>query len=81
MLSQKGYILSLLFCVSIIWTSPQLIASHSSLNHDVEKYGLFEVELTTTAYYDNPYVDVKLYVQVSGPGDEQFEIDGYWQGG
>lgn len=45
----------------------------------VGKYGLLEVNFTSDSTYANPYVQVNLTVQVSGPAGNEFAIDGYWE--
>ena len=63
-----------------ILLAAQSNASSPAENQAVEKYGLFEVELATSIKYINPYLDVLLTAQVTGPGGETFAVDGYWQG-
>ena len=47
---------------------------------DVEQYGYYELTLTTSASYDNPYVDVSLSAVLQLPDHEIIEIEGFWYG-
>ncbi|MEX2232907.1 MAG: DUF4038 domain-containing protein [Cyclobacteriaceae bacterium] len=40
----------------------------------------WEMELTSTRTYDNPYKDISLSVEYTGPGNETFTSPGFWNG-
>ena len=45
------------------------------------KYEPFEVLLTTTNIYSNPYLNVNLSAIFNGPNDTTININGFWDGG
>ncbi len=47
----------------------------------VGKWDLYEIELTTTNKYPNPYLDVWLNTTFEGPNATSITIDGFWDGG
>jgi len=60
-----------------------IIYSWSSLLLAVEVplFDVFEVTLTTTNNYANPYKDVTLSATFTGPGPSTITIPGFWDGG
>ena len=47
---------------------------------DIEEYDVYEIDLTTTNTYSNPYLDVRLNATFTGP-TKTIVIDGFWDGG
>lgn len=60
---------SLLFC---------LVAS---LVHAVEVMEVQEVGFNASKNYENPYLDVDLWVTLSGPRGENYHVPAFWDGG
>jgi hypothetical protein len=47
----------------------------------VKRNQAYEIALATTKSYDNPYTDVILDVELTGPDRHTIRIPGYWDGG
>ena len=45
------------------------------------KWTRFQGELISLKAYDNPIQDVQLKAVFTSPADEQYEVDGFWDGG
>ena len=45
------------------------------------KWTRFQGELVSLKPYDNPVQDVQLKAVFTSPADEQYEVDGFWDGG
>jgi hypothetical protein len=45
------------------------------------KWTRFQGELVSLKAYDNPIQDVQLKAVFTSPADEQYEVDGFWDGG
>ncbi len=57
-----------------------LFTSLSWAQYTTPRYSVCEIQLTGSAY-DNPYTEVMLDVQFSGPGGAIFTLPGFWKGG
>jgi len=44
-------------------------------------YEVVEESFTAKSTYDNPYMDVDLWVDLSGPGWQHIKIPAFWDGG
>ncbi len=47
----------------------------------IPQWTVFETEFTSPITYANPFWDVELRVQFTGPNGEQQTVDGFWDGG
>ncbi len=45
---------------------------------EIAKHGLFEFALSSENSYQNPYKDVNLSAEFSGPNGETMHVEGYW---
>jgi len=52
----------------------------SALGQSVERFGVFELSLTSITTYTNPYVDVSVTATFVGPSDTK-TIPAFWDGG
>jgi chitodextrinase len=69
-------------------SSPPTVAQ-TLLESDVPKYGIFEVTLTASGSYSNPYLQMPgdnttpgfVVGTFNGPGGVTIQMDGFWDGG
>jgi len=54
--------------------------AHAAAQTEVPKYGVYEIILTTTNTYTNPYTDVSLSATFQGT-TKTITIEGFWDGG
>ena len=47
----------------------------------VHVYEIVELCFTSSMDYENPYLDVDLWVNLEGPGDRKYHIPAFWDGG
>lgn len=66
----------LLFISIILFSSPN--AAHAEI---AGKWEVFEIDLTTTNTYANPYIDVWLKATFTGPKNTKMILNGFWDGG
>lgn len=58
-----------------------VLFSCSEHKADLHVWERWQTELASTVSYKNPYRDIRLDVQYSGPGNETFTAPGFWNGG
>lgn len=51
----------------------------SAQDESIGKWDIFEINLTTTNTYPNPYLDVWIYATFNGP-NKTIKLDGFWDG-
>jgi hypothetical protein len=52
----------------------------ASANETIGKWEVYEITLTTTNTYSNPYKDVTLSATFNGPNAKEIIIEGFWDG-
>ena len=58
-----------------------VIAMIRNADAQVHTYEVVEERFTAEKAYDNPYMDVDLWVDLSGPTGQQIRIPAFWDGG
>ena len=58
-----------------------VIAMTRNADAQVHTYEVVEERFTAEKAYDNPYMDVDLWVDLSGPAGQQIRIPAFWDGG
>ena len=56
-------------------------ATEISRDRDTHVYEMVEVSFTAAKSYDNPYLDVDLWVDLKGPDQLNYRIPAFWDGG
>ncbi len=74
--SQANKIYLLLPVLLVLFISPQLCAQA-----EVDRYGVFEITLTATGNYPNPYQQGWLLAAFISPSNDTMRIPGFWDGG
>lgn len=65
------------FRIAIFWIVTAFLSNMG--NATIPQYGVFEVSLTTTNTYSNPYTDVTILATFQGP-TKTVTIEGFWDG-
>jgi hypothetical protein len=64
---------------SWVWFSPILGSPAGAM--DVGRWEVFELAMTTSNSYGNPYTEVTLSATFTGPSAETITVEGFWDGG
>ncbi len=51
-----------------------------SFASDIGRWEVYQIDLTTTNSYENPYLDVNLLGTFVGPSNQRIVIEGFWDG-
>ncbi len=76
-MDMKGRFLWILIITLYILISATAIVQAGN----VGKFDIYNINLTTTNTYQNPYIDVWLNASFTGPNSTKIQIYGFWDGG
>ena len=64
----------------ILFTAYLIVPAKGKNLDPVHVYEMVEVTFSGRLAYDNPYMEVDLWVDLKGPGDLQYRIPAFWDG-
>ena len=75
----RGTIAKVFFLTFVIFLIVKS-SSAASASETIGKWEVYEINLTTTNTYLNPYKDVILSATFNGPNEKEITIEGFWYG-